>query len=45
MPHEWVTITHPKLKGSEAQVTQRAFDEVWSEKGWTIVDKKKEGSK
>lgn len=36
----WVTMTHPDGSGEEAEVTQEAFDEVWAEKGWTIVGEK-----
>jgi hypothetical protein len=34
-----VVMTHPKLDGEERAVTtQEAFDEVWSDKGWKLVE-------
>jgi hypothetical protein len=34
---EWVWMSHPDVT-EPAQVTAEAFDEVWAENGWTIVD-------
>ena len=34
-----VVMTHPKLDGEERAVTtSEAFEQVWSDKGWTLVD-------
>lgn len=34
-----VVMTHPDLPGDESAVTtQEAFNEVWSDKGWELVD-------
>lgn len=35
---QWVWMTHPDLETEPAKVTAKAFNEVWSDKGWTIVD-------
>jgi hypothetical protein len=33
-----IRITHPKLPpAAPANTTQRAFDRVWSKKGWQVV--------
>ena len=33
-----VVMTHPKLDGEERAVTtSEAFEQVWSEKGWKLV--------
>jgi hypothetical protein len=36
LPPGWVTIDHPSTVGT-ADVTQEAFDDVWSALGWVIV--------
>lgn len=49
MPNEeWVEMTHPELgeestspDGGPALVTQQAYDEVWADKGWKLVEKPK----
>ncbi len=35
---EFVEMTHPEVEGS-AKATRQAFDDVWSEKGWTLVER------
>ena len=35
---DWVRIRHPEAGGGEAEVTREAFDEVWSGKGWVLVE-------
>lgn len=33
-------IQHPKLKDQVGETTQRAFEVIWSKRGWTRVDDK-----
>jgi len=33
---KFVTVAHPNIK-KQARCSERAFDEVWSARGWTIV--------
>jgi hypothetical protein len=35
--NEWVTIQNPGITGT-AEVTRQAFEEVYQEKGWELVN-------
>lgn len=41
---EEVTMEHPDLTDSRTTATRAAYDEVWAEKGWVIVEDQGEGS-
>lgn len=51
MPDEMVRIKHKSSKKSDtqtAQVSRRAYESIWKDKGWVIADEgstKKSGSK
>lgn len=39
MPEKFVTmVSPPGGKKREARVSERSFERVWSEKGWTLKD-------
>lgn len=39
MPEEWVTIEHKQLTDAPpVAVTRKAYERVWKEKGFTIVE-------
>lgn len=37
-PRDMIRIAHPDVDAIGGPVTRKAFDEVWSPKGWTEVD-------
>ena len=39
---ETVVMQHPDLEDSKTTTTKDAYDEVWAEKGWVIVEETEE---
>lgn len=37
---KWVYMSHPDIKADPVRVTRKAFDDVWSGKGWKLSTKK-----
>lgn len=40
-PTDIVTMSHPDLPGQTAQVTYKAFQAVWKDKGWKLPGTRK----
>lgn len=38
MAQTFITMTHPEIPGQVATASEKAFDEIWSDKGWEKVD-------
>lgn len=38
MAQNFIRMTHPEIPGQVATASEKAFEQVWSEKGWEKVD-------
>lgn len=37
---KWVYMSHSKIEADPVRVTRKAFENVWSDKGWKLSTKK-----